>query len=92
MILGIATVVVLVLVAVALLPAKKLNRDGSHPGFTQPFVRPTNFRQQQLNEEAEAIADEYQRRADEAWREELGEKAATLLKSRPATTSRATKS
>lgn len=92
MILGIATVVVLVLVAVALLPAKKRDRDGNNLGFTQPFVRPTNFRQQQLNEEAEAIADEYQRRADEAWREELGEKAASLLKSKPATTSRSSKS
>ena len=92
MILGIATVVVLVLVAVALLPSKKRDLDGSNPGFAQPFVRPTNFRQQQLNEEAEAIADEYQRRADEAWREELGAKAATLLKSKPATTSRSSKS
>jgi len=92
MILGIATVVVLVLVAVALLPTKKRDRDGNNLNFTQPFVRPTNFRQQQLNEEAEAIADEYQRRADEAWRDELGEKAATLLKSKPATTSRSSKS
>ena len=55
MILGIATVVVLVLVAVALLPTKKRDRDGNNLNFTQPFVRPTNFRQQQLNEEAEAF-------------------------------------
>ena len=56
MILGIATVVVLVLVAVALLPAKKRDRDGNNLDFTQPFEWPANFRQQQLNEEAEAIA------------------------------------
>ncbi|MBB3205540.1 hypothetical protein FHS27_001340 [Rhodopirellula rubra] len=92
MILGIATVVVLVLVAVALLPAKKRDRDSGNLNFTQPFARQANFRQQQLNEEAEAIADEYQRRADEAWRDELGEKAATLLKSKPASTLRSTKS
>ncbi len=92
MILGIATVVVLVLVAVALLPAKRRDRDGSNINFSQPFVRSVNFRQQQLNEEAEAIADEYQRRANDAWRDELGEKAATLLKSKPSPNTRSTKS
>ena len=70
MILGIATVVVLVLVAVALLPARKRDQDGGNASLLQPLSRPTNVRQQQLTEEAEAIADEYQRRADEAWREE----------------------
>lgn len=92
MILGIATVVVLVLVAVALWPTKRHDRDGSNNNFIQPFVRPINFRQQQLNEEAEAIADEYQRRANDAWREELGEKAASLLMSKQPATSRSTKS
>ena len=86
MILGIATVVVLVLVAVAILPTKKRDRDGTPSGFVQPFARQSNFRQQQLSEEAEAIADEYQRRADEAWRDELGEKAAALLQARHPTT------
>ena len=82
MILGIATVVVLVLVAVALLPARKRDRDGTQSGgVANPFTRQSNFRQQQVQEEADAVAGEYQRRADEAWREELGEKAATLLKS-----------
>lgn len=89
MILGIATVVVLVLVAVALLPARKRDQGGNNTNLIQPFSRPTNVRQQQLTEEAEAIADEYQRRADDAWREELGDKAAELLKStgKPATKS-----
>ena len=93
MILGIATVVVLVLVAVALLPARKRDQDGSTL-LLGPLSRPTNVRQQQLTEEAEAIADEYQRRADEAWRDELGEKAADLLKStsKPATKSTTRKS
>jgi len=90
MILGIATVVVLVLVAVAVLPSKKRDRDGT--SFTQPFSRTINFRKQQLDEEAEAIADEYQRRSDEAWREELGVKAAALFQSTPPTTKKASKS
>ncbi|WP_168565153.1 hypothetical protein [Crateriforma spongiae] len=92
MILGIAIVVVLVLVAIAILPSKKRDRDGSPPGFVQPFTRQANFRQQQLNEEAEAIADEYQRRADEAWRDELGEKAAALFQAKPTTAAKSRKS
>lgn len=86
MILGIATVVVLVLVALAILPAKKRDHNKSTTNFAPSFSRSANFRQQQLTEEAEAIADEYQRRADEAWREELGEKAAALLQARHPTT------
>ena len=92
MILGIATVVVLVLVALAILPAKKRDRDASTPNFVQSFTRPANFRQQQLSEEAEAIADEYQRRADEAWREELGEKAAVLFQTKTTTATKTSKS
>ncbi|MEM7312063.1 MAG: hypothetical protein AAF497_02815 [Planctomycetota bacterium] len=93
MILGIATVVVLVLVAVALLPVRKRDQSGTNTNLIQPFSRPTNVRQLQLTEEAEAIADEYQRRADDAWREELGDKAAELLKSpgKPATKSTTTR-
>lgn len=94
MILGIATVVVLVLVAIALLPARKRDQDSGNTNLLQPLSRPTNVRQQQLTEEAEAIAGEYQRRAYEAWREELGDKAAELLKSggKPATKSTTRKS
>ena len=90
MILGIATIVVLVLVAVALLPARKRDQDGESASLLQPLSRPNNVRQQQLTEEAEAIAGEYQRRADEAWREELGDKAAELLKSGSKPTTKAT--
>ena len=92
MILGIATVVVLVLVALAILPAKKRDRDTSTPNFVQSFTRPANFRQQQLSEEAEAIADEYQRRADEAWREELGAKATVLFQTKTTAASKPRKS
>lgn len=93
MILGIATVVVLVLLAVALLPTKKRDGGGNSLGGgnspLHPFSRQLNFRQQQLHEEAEAISDEYQRRANEAWRDELGEKAAALLQPKRPANSRA---
>ena len=81
MILGIATVVVLVLGRTCdLLPAKKRDQRRHRPRTSfSPFTRPANFRQQQLSEEAEAIADEYQRRADEAWREELGRESRNRL-------------
>ena len=92
MILGIATVVVLVLVAVAILPSKKRDRESTGSNFAQPFSRTVNFRKQQLDEEAEAIADEYQRRSDEAWREELGVKAAELFQPKAGTTTKARKS
>ena len=82
MILGITTVVVLVLLAVALFPSKK--RDGDRkPSGNTPFQLPTrsiNLREQQLQEEADAIASEYRRRADEEWLSEVNAKAAALLK------------
>ena len=91
MILGIATVVVLVLIAVALIPSRKRDKDASQAGgVINPFQsqqRSSNLREQQVQEEADAIASEYQRRADEAWLEELSVKASTLLKS-PAKTTR----
>ena len=83
MILGIAAIIVVVLVALALLPVRK--RD---PDIRQSLLPPlppaqspleTNLRQQQLREEAAAIADEYQRRADEVWLEEVKGKATGLL-------------
>lgn len=91
MFLGIATVVVLVLLAVLVLPSKKRDADAKQSSNTiLPFQSPErsqNLREQQVQEEAEAIASEYQRRADEAWLEELSVKASTLLKS-PAKTTR----
>jgi hypothetical protein len=42
-------------------------------------VRSTTLRQQQLDEEAVALASEYQRRADAVWHEELRTKASKLL-------------
>jgi len=92
MILGTAIVVVLVLVAIALLPAKQRDRDANKPNIVDRFTRSANARQQQLDEEAEAIASEYQRRCDEAWREELSEKAASMLKSKQTANTRSTKS
>ncbi|QDV85473.1 hypothetical protein [Planctomycetes bacterium TBK1r] len=85
MFLGIATVVVLVLLAVLVLPSKKRDADTKQTSNTiLPFQSPErsqNLREQQVQEEAEAIASEYQRRADEAWLEELSVKASALLKS-----------
>jgi hypothetical protein len=85
---GIATVVVLLLIAVALLPSKKRDKDNAQStSVINPFrspAQPINLREQQLQEESEAIANEYQRRANELWLDELSEKASTLLKA-PAT-------
>ena len=84
MILGIATVVVLVLIAVALLPSKKRDRDAGRTGDVRnPFQaqdQSVNLREQQLREESDAIASEYQRRSNEAWLDELSDKASALLK------------
>ena len=93
MILGIATVVVLVLLAVALFPSRKRGNDARQPINTstasQSTERSANLRELQVQEEAEAIATEYQRRADEAWLDELSVKAANLLKA-PKTATRKT--
>ena len=90
--LGIAFVVVFVLIVVALLPAKKREKDANQTGgVINPFQsqsRSSNLREQQVQEEADAIASEYQRRADEAWLDELSTKASTLLKSPTKTTTR----
>ncbi len=81
---GIATVVVLLLIAVALLPSKKRERDTPQTNSVlnpfQPQERLVNLREQQLQEESDAIASEYQRRSNEAWLDELSDKASTLLK------------
>ncbi|MGV3483364.1 MAG: hypothetical protein ACO1RT_02970 [Planctomycetaceae bacterium] len=83
MILGIATVSVIVLLAIALLPVRTRDiglRQSSEPTFQVPTVtRPINLRQQQVQEEATAIASEYHRRADQIWLEELKAKAALML-------------
>ncbi len=81
---GIATVVVLLLIAGALLPSKKRDKDNTQStSVINPFhspAQPVNLREQQLQEESEAIASEYQRRSNEAWLDELSDKASTLLK------------
>ena len=77
---------------IALLPARQRDRDANKPSIVDRHTRSANARQEQLDEEAEAIASEYQRRCDEAWREELSEKAASMLKSKQAANTRSTKS
>lgn len=79
MILGIAAAAVAVLLVIALLPTKK--RDETLGQLKQSSAPPTpiNLRTQQLDEEASAIAEEYRRRADEVWLEEMRTKASTLL-------------
>ena len=72
MLLTIAVIVVVVLLAVALLPVRKREpeqlRQASPVAFLTPEpaqpVRQTTLRQQQLDEEANAVASEYQRRAE----------------------------
>ena len=89
---GIATVAVLLLIAVALLPSKKRDRDTNQANTVlNPFQTPerqANLREQQLQEESDAIANEYQRRSNEAWLDELSDKASTLLKAPAKTTTR----
>ena len=87
MLLTIAIIVVVVLLAVALLPMKKREpeqlRQASPVAFLTPEpappVRQTTLRQQQLDEEATAVASEYQRRADAVWLDEVRGKASKLL-------------
>lgn len=87
MLLPIAVIVVIVLLAVALLPIRKREpeqlKQSSPTAFLSPVatqpVRQTTLRQQQVDEEATAIASEYQRRADAVWLDEVRTKAAKLL-------------
>lgn len=87
MLLSIAIIVVVVLLAVALLPVKKREleqlRQASPVAFLTPApaqpARQTTLRQQQLDEEATAVASEYQRRADAVWLNEVRTKASKLL-------------
>jgi hypothetical protein len=84
MILAIAIVSVVVLLAVALWPTRKpLVQARSQelvPGLFQAGPPPRiNLREQQLEEEASAIASEYRRKADEVWLDEVRSKAASLL-------------
>ena len=87
MLLAIAVIVVVVLLAVALLPVKKREpeqlKQASPVAFLTPepaqSVRQTTLRQQQLDEEANAVASEYQRRADAVWLDEVRTKASKLL-------------
>ena len=84
MILGIATIVVLVLLAIAFLPVRRRENELKQSAspvnlFQSEPSRPINLREQQVQEEASAISAEYQRRADEVWLEEIRTKASTLL-------------
>jgi len=87
MLLAIAIIVVVVLLAVALLPVKKREpeqlKQASPVAFLTPEpaqpIRQTTLRQQQLDEEANAVASEYQRRADAVWLDEVRTKASKLL-------------
>ena len=87
MLLAIAIIVVVVLLAVALLPVKKREpeqlKQASPVAFLTPEpaqpVRQTTLRQQQIDEEANAVASEYQRRADAVWLDEVRTKASKLL-------------
>lgn len=90
MLLGIAGLLGIVLVAVAMLPRRMPGTQpqlqpiqSPQPMFAMPAVlqRQASLREQQVTEESTAIAGEYQRRADAAWMEELRARAALLLNS-----------
>ena len=92
MILATAAAVVGVLLVVALLPAKKrdetIDRLKSSSEANASQSQPLDLRTQQLEEEATAIAEEYRRKADEVWLEEVRTKASTLLGPPKRTTSK----
>ncbi len=80
---GLAGLVVVVLLAIAILPGKKKDIATLFP-TSLPTSFPTslmqsppnvNLRQQQLSEEAEAVASDYQARAQDAWLSEVRSKA-----------------
>ena len=87
MLLAIAVIVVVVLLAVALLPVKKREpeqlKQASPVAFLTPEpaqpIRQTTLRQLQVDVEANAVASEYQRRADAVWLDEVRTKASKLL-------------
>lgn len=87
MLLAIAVIVVVVLLAVALLPVKKREPEQLKQALPVAFLTPepaqpirqTTLRQQQLDEEANAVSSEYQRRADAVWLDEVRTKASKLL-------------
>ncbi len=83
MLLTVAIIVVVVLLAVALFPVRKPDLDlkqSSPIAFLTPEApRQSTLRQQQLDEEASAVATEYQRRADAVWLDEVRTKASKLL-------------
>lgn len=72
----IALAVVAVLLVFALMPAKK-GRDLSE--LVSP-LKSHSFRQQQADEEAEAVASVFRRKSEEAWEQEVSDKAAAMLK------------
>lgn len=87
MLLPIAIILVVVLLVVAFFPVKdrepvQLKQASPVPFLTPEPARPvrqTTLRQQQLDEEANAVASEYQRRADAVWLDEVRTKASKLL-------------
>ena len=97
MLLGIAIAVVVLLLFIALLPPKKREKLTDFQQAAVGIVRPDNYavvnlRRQQLEEETEVIADEYRRRAEEVWLEEVRGKAAGLFAREPAGTNQTSKS
>lgn len=76
----IALVVVLVLLAVAIYPKKSTTSPNSS-GLPTPWDQ-SSLRVRQVREEADAIADEFRRKSEEAWRAELRQKASLLLAER----------
>jgi hypothetical protein len=85
----VALMIVLVLAAVAFATSGRTTGPSVRNAMPQfmaeapAAVRRRSFRREQLEEEAEAIADEYSARADAEWRKELRAKAAAMLDPAP---------
>lgn len=90
--LPIALVAVLVLGAIMIMPKKKdtapppseVRQDFAPSWMSAPApVQQVSFRQQQLTEEADAVAEIYKQRSQDAWRAKVAAEAALILSPEP---------
>ncbi len=80
---GIAALIVIVLLVIALYPAKPKQSLSHLTEHLVPGPASRSLREQQTDEEALAISAEYRRLAQAAWLAELREKASVALGSKP---------
>ena len=79
MILLSAAVVVFLLLVVALWPVGRSSEPASSKPSNLFAGNPKNDRRQRVQEEAQELAEEYQRQLDEQWRDEVRAKASAVF-------------